>query len=83
MGTAAALTENLVTALVQTMSSNETRGRVMSILRMADSLNPPGMILGVVLASVFTNEFALVLTAGLAFGVIVSAIGLSKTVRRI
>ncbi len=50
---------------------------------MADSLNPLGMILGGVLASVFTNEFALVLTAGLAFGVIVSAIGLSKTVRRI
>lgn len=55
----------------------------MSILRIADSLNPLGMILGGPLASTVTNEFALVLTAALAFGVVTATIGSSRTLRRL
>ncbi|HJM53470.1 MAG TPA: hypothetical protein QGI07_05540 [Dehalococcoidia bacterium] len=81
MGKAAALSENLVTTLVQTMASDETRGRVMSVLRMADSLNPVGMILGGLLTAAFTNEIALILGAGMAFGAVALAIGLSRSAR--
>ena len=81
MGTAGALSENLVTTSVQALASDETRGRVMSILRIADSLNPLGMIVGGVLASARGGEFALILTAALALGAVTLAIGSSRAAR--
>ncbi len=83
MGTAGALTENIVMTSVQRLAPDDTRGRVMSIWRVADSFNPLGMILGGVLAATFTNEIALVVTATLGLSVVVLAIGLSPSVRRL
>ena len=83
MGTAGALTENLIVTSIQTLASDDVRGRVMSIHRLIDSLFPLGIMFGGFVAAAVSNEFALILAAALSTGVVVTALGYSKALRKL
>ena len=83
MGTAGALTENLIVTSIQTLASDDVRGRVMSIHRLVDSLFPLGIMFGGFVAAAVSNEFALILAAALSTGVVVTVLGYSKALRKL
>ena len=83
MGTAGALTENLIVTSIQGLATDDVRGRVMSIHRLVDSLFPLGIMFGGFVAAAVSNEFALILAAALSTGVVVAALGSSKALRRL
>ena len=73
MGASGAIAGNLVLSQFQRYAEDRMRGRVMSINRIADSLDPVGSVVGGALASVLGAEPALLLcaaTGALALGAI-------------
>lgn len=82
MGAAGAISGNLVLTQFQRYAEDRMRGRVMSIQRIADSLEPLGAVVGGALASLVGPESSLLLAAGagaLALGAIALA---SPSLRR-
>ncbi len=65
MGFAGAISNNLLLTQFQVNADDRMRGRVMSIHRIADSLDPLGAVLGGALATGIGGEWALLLCAAL------------------
>lgn len=63
MGVAGAVTNNLILTQFQVHAEDRMRGRVMSIQRIAESLDPLGAVVGGALASMVGGEAALLLCA--------------------
>ena len=83
MGTAGALTDNLIVTSIQTLAADEVRGRVMSLHRLADQFTPLGAMFGGFVAAAATNEIALVLAAALSTGVVLAVLVSSKALRKL
>ena len=83
MGTAGALTDNLIVTSIQTLAADEVRGRVMSLHRLADQFTPLGAMFGGFVAAAVTNEIALVLAAALSTGVVLAVLVSSKALRKL
>ncbi|MCC6238566.1 MAG: MFS transporter [Dehalococcoidia bacterium] len=65
MGFAGAVSNNLLLTQFQAQADDQMRGRVMSIHRIADSLEPGGAVLGGALAAMIGGERTLLLCAAL------------------
>lgn len=82
MGVAGIVWFNLVLTLLQLLSKEEMRGRVMSLNTMSMQLMPLGMMFGGTLATLVGNEFALVASAALGTPVMAVVYSRSATLRR-
>ncbi len=82
MGFAGAYLGNALVTILQTMSSDEMRGRVMSIFIVAAEMGTVGWLAGGALAQWVGNEEALLIAAGAGTGVTVLAFIMSPALRR-
>ena len=82
MGAAGAVAQNLVQTWFLAGADDQMRGRVMSIVRITDSFEPLGFVVGGALASGLGNRTALLVSAALGATVLLSAFSSSVSLRR-
>ena len=81
MGAAGAVAQNLVQTWFLARADDQMRGRVMSIVRITDSFEPLGFVVGGALASGLGNQTALLVSAALGATMLLSAFASSVSLR--
>ena len=81
MGLAGAIANNLILTRFQIRADERMRGRVMGIVRIAESFEPLGFVVGGALASALGNQTALLLCAAAGAAVLVTTLALSASIR--
>ena len=82
MGAGGAIANNLLVTQFQTHAEDRMRGRVMSILRITDSFEPLGFVVGGALATLFGNQEALLISAVAGASMLALTFARSTSIRR-